>query len=646
MGTGITIGRQILGDLDSGAAREWLVTDGLGGYAMGTAAGLRTRRYHGLLVAASPSPARRHLGLAALDAVVRLGDRTVRLGTHEWASGAIAPDGYRLLASFTVDDGVPRWRWDLGDVVLVRELAMTHGRNAVGIVHRLERSPMAVEIALEALCTWRDAHGERFGPDAPAVEVVDGGFTFEGAYRVRGPGYEPAGEWYRGVHHRAEAERGLPPNEDLWFAGRFRTVLHAGEAVGVEAWTVPLDSPPPPAAQIVGAARARFGAVARRAGATSPDAALLAHAADQFVIGGRGTPAAPGVVAGYPWFGSWSRDTLTSYEGLFLLTGRAEEGRDLLTTTARSVSEGMLANTADTGSLEYNTVDAALWFLHAVHRHVRATGDTDLAAELVPTLAAIVDHHRAGTRFGIHVDTDGLLGAGSPGVALTWMDARVDEIPITPRAGKPVEINALWVHGVRALADLEALVGVPAASTEVLAARAGASFAARFARRGGPGCPDVVDGPDGDDGRVRPNQLIAGALVPDLVDPGAVVRACAPLVTSLGVRSLSPADPAYRGRHHGGPAERDGAYHQGTVWPWLLGAYVDTCRHAGLPTTGLLDGLVTHLHEWGLGSVSETFDGDPPHAATGCPFQAWSVAELIRAQAAGHGRTHRPGDRG
>lgn len=620
----IRLDRQLCTDLASSAAREWLVTDGLGGFAMGTVAGLRTRRYHGLHVVATAPPIGRRLGLAALDAVVVIGDRRVPLAVHEWADGTVAPMGHRHLASFSIDDGVPRWVWQLGDVVVEREVAMVHGRSAIGVVHRVVRTPVPVRLELDALCTWRDVHGERFANGAPDVERTADGFVFEGAYRVRGPGHEPAGDWYRGAHHRVEAERGLNPVEDLWHAGRFAAELRAGEAMAVESWADALDTPPCGAVAIVAAARTRARSVAAAARATSTPGRLLAHAADQLIVRG------PTVVAGYPWFGDWSRDTMTSYEGLFLDTGRADEGRSLLLAAGASVSEGMLANTADVGGTAYNTVDAAPWFLHVVARHVERTGDVDLAAELEPVMASIVRHHLDGTRFGIRVDDDGLVTQGAPGWALTWMDARVDGEPVTARAGKPVEVNALWVRGLMGLAALQRRVNPTAATaTDLLRDRARASFARRFIHRRG--CFDVVDGPDGDDASVRPNQLLAAALLPDLVDPAAVLCATAPLQTVVGPRSLAPGDPRYLGRHRGGPAARDRAYHQGTVWPWLTHARVVTMCHAGVDVSGVLDGLVSHLAEEGIGSVSETFDGDAPHGGTGCPFQAWSVASLVQS---------------
>ena len=350
--------------------------------------------------------------------------------------------------------------------------------------------------------------------------------------------------------------------------------------------------------------------------------AQLVLAADQFAITTAGRPTA---VAGYPWFGEWSRDLMTSYEGLYLATNRHDEGREVLRTSAATVSEGMLANTADTGSLEYNTVDGTLWFVHALGRHVSVTGDDDLGSELAPVLEQIVQHHIDGTRYGISVDpADGLLRQGADGWALTWMDARVDGVPVTQRAGKPVEVNALWLRAL------------DVAGQTALRDRAAASFNARFVRADGGGLLDVVDGPGGDDASVRPNQLLAVSLPGSPLSGDAarsVVDVCRrSLLTPLGLRSLAPDDPRYKEHHRGSPAERDAAYHQGTVWPWLLGPYVDAARSAGVPVDGVLAGIEAHLGEWGLGSVSETADGAAPHAATGCPFQAWSVAEVLRVR--------------
>ncbi len=630
--TTVALGRQVLGDLEAGSSREWLVADGLGGYAMGTAGGLETRRYHGLLVVATDSPGRRMLGLVSLDPVLVRGDARIPLATHEWADGTIAPAGHVHLESFAIEDGVPRWRWSIGDVVLERRVAMGHGRPLVAVVHRLVRADGPVRLEIEPLCTWRDAHGERHGPQPPAVTPVEGGFAFEGRYRVSGPGFVPGGDWYLGMRHREEAARGLADREDVWSSGRFGAVLRAGEEACVVAWAGDLSAPPPPAGDVVDAAAGRARGAARACGPDDEVDRLLAVAADAFVVSG------PTVVAGYPWFGEWSRDAMTSYEGLFLETGRAGEGRRLLERSGALLSEGMLANTTDSGDPQYNTVNGTLWFVHALGRHVRATGDDDLAAALAPALDAIVAAHVEGTRYGIRVDpADGLLTQGAPGVALTWMDARIDGRPVTPRAGKAVEVNALWIEALAVAGELAGRTGHDASRARALEARARAGFARRFARGGR--VLDVVDGPGGDDAALRPNAVLAASLPhAPLGDPAPVRAARAQLLTSLGLRSLAPSEPGYRGRHRGGPAERDGAYHQGTVWPWLIGPFVAASLRAGEPVEGVLDGLEAHLGEWGLGSVSETADGDAPHRATGCPFQAWSVAEVLRARRLARGR--------
>ncbi|ASW55832.1 amylo-alpha-1,6-glucosidase [Plantactinospora sp. KBS50] len=637
----IGFGTQVCGDLAAGTGREWLVTDGVGGFAMGTVAGLRTRRYHGLLVVAADTPAQRRVGLVALDPVLTLpSGAQVRLGVHEWATGVVDPAGFELLERFDLVDGLPRWRWRIGETVLERELAMTYGRPAVAVVHRLLSGP-PVRLDLAAVCTWRDAHGERGvgGPD-PHTVAADGGVVVEAAYRLRGPGWLPAGDWWRGVHHRAEAERGLPAQEDLWYAGTFTGALERpGDTVEVSAWAGDLATAPPPAVEVVAAARRRNRAVVAAARPADNVAATLALAADAFVVR---TAAGPDVVAGYPWFGAWSRDTMIAYEGLFLATGRAEEGRELLRGYAATVSAGMLANTADTGRVEYNTVDASLWFLHAVNRHVSATGDTDLAAELLPALSAIVDGHLRGTRYGIRVDTDGLLASGAPGTALTWMDARVHGRPVTQRSGKPVEVNALWINGLAGVVELAGLVGADPGAAPAAHRRAGEAFRRRFPAPGG-WLYDVVDAPapayprgvtEHDDDALRPNQLLAWSLphAPLPVDVAALAAVGAALLTPLGLRSLAPDASEFTGRHRGGPQQRDGAYHQGTVWPWLLGPYVDACRRGNVPTDEAFSGIDGHLPEFGLGSVTETADGLAPHQATGCPFQAWSVAEVLRVR--------------
>ena len=517
-------GTHACGDLSQGAGREWLVPDGAGGYATGTANGLRTRRYHALLVAAEHGGSARRVGLASLDPVlVTDSGAEVRLAVHEWASGAVSPEGHTLLESFTLDHGLPRWRWRVGDIVLEAELAAVHGRPAYGYVYRLLAGG-PVTLRVEALCTWRDQHGDRFaGGGDPQVRPTADGVVVEEAYRIAGPGWSAGGEWYRDVYLREEAARGLGAREDLWFAGSFSAALdRPGQTLEVTAWAGELDSTPPPAVRIVEDARGRAATIAAKG--SDAVASQLLLAADAFVIsrtaaagaegsgGGVVGAGTPDVIAGYPWFGTWSRDTMVSYDGLFLSAQRADEGRRLLSAYAATLSEGMLANTADTGSVEYNTTDATLWFVHAIGRHVAATGDADLAAELAPALDGILQAHLDGTRYGIRVDpADSLLTQGADGLALTWMDARVNGRPITQRSGKAVEINALWINALGTVADLWKAVGRDATGILQRREAAATSFRRRFPH---PECGlyDVVDGPAGDDATLRPNQLLAYSL--------------------------------------------------------------------------------------------------------------------------------------
>jgi predicted glycogen debranching enzyme len=345
------------------------------------------------------------------------------------------------------------------------------------------------------------------------------------------------------------------------------------------------------------------------------------------------------IIAGYPWFGDWGRDTMISLPGLCLATGRSDEARLILETFARFVDGGMLPNVFPGAGdkPEYNTVDAALWYVEAWRAYLEATGDESALRRVFPVLASIIDGYARGTRYGICVDPgDGLVRAGEPGVQLTWMDARVGDWVVTPRIGKPVEINALWYNALLALAGMAERIGIPGDANRAAAEKAKAGFA-RFRPPDGKGLYDVIDGPNGDDPSLRPNQIFAVSLPASPLDPEAqrsVIEACAPLVTPYGLRSLAPDDLAYRGVITGPPYQRDGAYHQGTVWAWLLGHWaLANYRVNGDPVAaqGLLAGIEPHLSDAGLGQISEIFDGDPPHTPRGCPAQAWSVACVLEA---------------
>jgi predicted glycogen debranching enzyme len=654
----MTFSRHDIADPAQGFSREWLVTNGLGGFACGTLAQANTRRYHGLLVASLRPPVQRVLMVAKLEVLVHYRGDSYALSCNEFADGTITPRGFELLQSYQDDAGAPLWNYACADALLEQRVWMAQGRNTTYLSLCLREAGGAMELELRPLCTYRDYHAHTHGGWPLAVESEERGCrvtAFAGAhsYRVltdRGD-FTSEPDWYWNFHHRSEAERGLDTQEDLFRPGAFRVRLEPGEQVTFIA-TAEADFETPAVA--LEREQKRRHAVLRSVPAAAPRwVRRLTLAADQFIVrrsNAQGELQGTSVIAGYPWFSDWGRDTMIALPGLALATGRHADAAAILRTFASHVSEGMLPNRFPDGgeAPEYNTVDATLWMFHAVSAYLDATADRALLRDLYPTLREIIEWHQRGTRYGIRVDArDGLLFAGEAGVQLTWMDAKVGDWVVTPRIGKAVEINALWhfalshmARWARSLNDRRAATGYAAA-----AGQAATSFAASFWYQAGGYLYDVVDGPEGlaDGGRrvdpsVRPNQIFAVSLDAELLDPvraRAVVDVCArELLTPVGLRSLSPRDPRYAPHYLGDPRARDGAYHQGTVWSWLLGPFAlahhrvyGNAQHA----LALLEGLVSHLDEGCSGTISEIMDGSAPHAPRGCFAQAWSVSEALRA---------------
>lgn len=643
----------------SALEREWLVTNGLGGFACGTVALANTRRYHGVLVAALRPPVQRTLMVAALEPTVRYRGGDFRLGCSEFADGTISPRGFEHLRAFTLEDGLPAWTYALGDGLLEQRLWMADGRNTTYVSFTLAQASAPGELELLPLCTYRDYHAQTRGGWQLAVEADARGCrvtAFAGArpYRLladRGE-FEMNADWHWNFHHRVEAQRGLDAQEDLFRPGLFHARLEPGETLTFIA-TAEAATPPPAAIALEEECKRRRARLAAAPAAAPPWIRRLTLAADQFIVSrvsgehGSGTT----VIAGYPWFSDWGRDTTIALPGLALATSRMADAAAILRTFAAHVSEGMLPNRFPDGgeAPEYNTVDATLWYFHALSAYLEATGDHALLRELYPTLRGIIEAHRRGTRFSIHVDpADGLLFAGEAGVQLTWMDARVGDWVVTPRVGKAVEINALWhcalasmAAWARTLRDSRA-----ARAYREQACRVAAAFVPAFWFEGGGYLYDVVGGPDGAcgargtraDASLRPNQILAISLDGGLLDERrarAVVDVCArELLTPVGLRSLSPRDPRYAAHYDGDVRRRDGAYHQGTVWSWLLGPFALAHHRVygdRAHACALLAGLAPHLDEACIGSVSEIMDGDAPHTPRGCFAQAWSVAETLRA---------------
>ena len=653
----MTFARRDIADPARAFAREWLVTNALGGFACGTLAQANTRRYHGLLVASLRPPVQRVVMVAKLEVLARYRGEAFELSCNEFADGTIAPRGFERLQSFVDDIGAPLWTYACADSLLEQRVWMAQGRNTTYLTLHLREGAEAMDLELRPLCTYRDYHAHTRGGWSLEVTTEERGCrvtAFQGAhpYRVltdRGE-FSSEPDWYWNFHHRGEAERGLDALEDLFRPGTFRVRLEPGEQVTFIATAEAHFEIPAVASE---REHKRRRALLRGA----PDAApqwvrRLTLAADQFIVrrsDAQGELQGMSVIAGYPWFSDWGRDTMIALPGLALATGRHAEAVAILRTFAGHVSEGMLPNRFPDGgeAAEYNTVDATLWLFHAVSAYLDATADRALLRDLYPTLREIIEWHRRGTRYGIRVDArDGLLFAGQAGVQLTWMDARVGDWVVTPRTGKAVEINALWHFALsrmalwaRSLNDRRAASGYA-----VTADQAAASFASFWFPAGGY-LYDVIDGPDGVtdgvrqvDRSVRPNQIFAVSLGSALLDAArarAVVEVCArELLTPVGLRSLSPRDSRYAPRYSGDPRARDGAYHQGTVWSWLLGPFAlahhrvyGNAQHA----LALLEGLASHLDESCSGTISEIMDGSAPHAPRGCFAQAWSVAETLRA---------------
>jgi predicted glycogen debranching enzyme len=663
----IVLARDGLGGFDPTRQREWLVTNGIGGFAAGTLSLVNTRRYHGLLFAARRPPVERLALVTKLDVTVHYGGSRVRLATNEFADGTIDPHGYRHLESFRLEGLVPNWTWLIADARLEQRVWMRHGENTTYVQFTRVGGLKPMRLTIEPLCTYRDYHWQSRGELRFGVEAIADGVMIhahEGAlpYRLVSEGatvqVNPASYW--NFKHREEGARGLDDIEDLLRPAIFEFDLAPGETRAVILSAETHD--PVSAAGALASERVRQGDLVNRFDRAHSNARdlkfplmdRLALAADQFLVERRdrsGNPLGKTVIAGYPWFSDWGRDTMIALPGLTLATGRVDIAASVLRTFAGFVSQGMLPNRfPDTGEPpEYNTVDASLWFFVAVHEYLRASGDRAFAAEIYPTLKDMVGWHVRGTRFGIGMDpADGLLKAGEAGVQLTWMDAKVGDWVVTPRIGKPVEINALWFNAVSILRDLSAELDQAQDQIEygALAGRIRASFEPAFWFDDGGYLYDVIGGPEGDadptgcrrDASLRPNQIFALSLPHALLAGGKarrVLDVCiAELWTPVGLRSLAPRDSRYIGRYLGGPAERDGAYHQGTVWTWLLGPLATAhfrVHQDAAAALDLLRAIPAHLREACVGQISEIMDGDPPFEPRGCFAQAWGVAEVLRA---------------
>jgi len=649
--------------------REWLLTNGLGGYASGTICGMVTRRYHGLLIAALPAPFGRVVMLNHLAEYLRMADgRCVLIGGEEPGREEDPARVVHYVREFRLENGLPIWIYEAEGFTIEKRLLLLHGQNTLHATYRLLSGQDSARLELrpsvhfrgheqEIGAPWgegcslliRDRRYEISAPDLPhplrlTMHGEQTHFTHEGGRM-------------REIVYQAEADRGYHSRGVLWSPGVFQAELRPNRSAtliaSTEDWPAVLALDPDTALASDSERRQRLIAAAHPS-AHSGAAAELVLAADQFIIqpAGRIEDAARAkaagddvrtVIAGYHWFTDWGRDTMISLEGLTLSTGRQIEAGWILRTFAHYVRDGLIPNFFPDGKCEglYHTADATLWFFHAIDRYLTATNDRELLQLLLPKLVEIVDLHLRGTRFGIAVDSaDGLLRQGAEGYQLTWMDAKVDGWVVTPRRGKAVEINALWYNALRLVEGwLREERGEEAARPYAQHGdRARESFNRRFwsAERGH--LLDVVDGEHGDDAACRPNQLFAISLRHAVLDEAhwsaVIEKVRAELLTPVGLRSLSPSHPDFKARYFGDLRARDAAYHQGTVWAWLIGPFIDAwLRVHPEDRTGArawLEGLTDHLDHACVGSVNEIFDAEEPYTPRGCIAQAWSVAEALR----------------
>lgn len=650
----IAFDKDTCADFETALSKEWLETNGLGGFASSTLPGCNTRRYHGLLVAATRPPVGRMVLVNSLEEWIVLDGTRYDLSCNPYP-GVVHPRGDQNLTGFRLDPW-PIWTYRIGPLILEKSLTLIRDQHTTIVTYRMRKENAEAELVVRPLLTGRPFHELHKENDAlrPQAEIRSGVCILQPYpgvptvyFHHNGQAFAPGFNWYREVEYAREKERGLAYHEDCWSPGTFHYRLRGNqEAVFILTTEGAgyFDS-----AYLLNAERLRRRALLSGWEATDDVTHHLVMAADQFLVK-RNTDDPSGVsgkslIAGYPWFEDWGRDTFIALPGLLLVTGRYEEARDILLAYARLTDHGLIPNRFPDAAEapEYNTVDASLWFILAVFHFLRYTKNFDFVRdELWEAMKSIMAHYQNGTQYQIHMDVDGLLDAGQPNLPLTWMDAKIGDWVVTPRTGKAIEIQALWYNALRIMDQIAGRLGdkEQAKKWAGLAEKVWASINRQFWYEEGGYLYDVING-DQRDASLRPNQLFTLSLPFESVSPDRASRIMAVveerLLTPFGLRTLDPRDPRYVARYAGDPRSRDAAYHQGTVWPWLMGPFLTAYQkvHGKSPKIqshmrAHLALLLTHLWEAGLGTLSEIFDGDMPHEPRGCVAQAWSVAEVLR----------------
>ncbi|NCS24539.1 MAG: glycogen debranching protein [Microcystis aeruginosa BS13-02] len=641
----LRFGRDICNYLPVAEKCEWLVTNGIGGFAAGTVAGLLTRCYHGLLIAALAPPTQRTLLVTKIDESLQYNQKIYHLASNRWLGATIEPQGYINIESFHLEGTIPVWTFICGDALLEKRIWMEQGENTTYTRYTYLRGNSPLTLNLTAFVNYRDFHGNTqsfnwqmaISPLEKGVRVI--------AYNNAVPFYLlisqgevfPAHIWYYRFDLAVERYRGLIDRENHLHAASFSATLKVGESV-----TIAASTRPDPSLDGQSSLESRHRYESSLINPQHPEwIQQLTLAADQFIVSRplRDQPDSKTIIAGYPWFGDWGRDTMISLRGLTLTTGRPAIAREILLTFSRYLDWGLLPNLLpDGGEMpEYNAVDAILWYFEAIRSYFNQSQDFEFLKTIYPALTEVIAWFRRGTRYNIHLDDDGLIYAGETGVQLTWMDAKVDDLVITPRIGKPVEINALWFNALKIMVQFAHYLGMDATDYEKMREMTLKGFS-RFWDDSLGYCYDVLDTDKGNDASLRPNQLFALSLsVEELLNSPqkkAIVDICTvKLLTPRGLRSLDVDHPDYRGVYSGDRVKRDSAYHQGTVWGWLLGAFIEAhlkVYRDPILAESFLTPMIDHLRDSCIGNLSEIFDGNAPFTPRGAFAQAWTVAEVLR----------------
>lgn len=643
-------------NIDELCQKEWLITNGLGGYASSTLSFMNTRKYHGLLVASMEPPVDRMVLLSALDEEIHSNNITHELACHRYP-GVVHPQGFRYIKEFT-EGPVPSWKYDIDGIQIIKTLCMEHGKNSVLVRYDIHvpAEKKNCTMRIHPLTSMRDFHKLAQSNAGISQEPSNNGTTVHlnpaeeskiELHLVSNSSYTPSGDWYYNFEYPLEMERGYDFHEDCFHPGYFQMELSHGknEIVIVASIEKITDVSSASVRKAYEAEKERISVICQGSGLMEAFPSKLAVSADAFVVM-RHSTGKHSVIAGYPWFADWGRDTMISLPGLTLVTGRYEIAANILSTFAENCREGLIPNRFpdhSTDSYAYNTVDASLWFINAVWKYLEYTNDIQTIGKMWNTVNDIIHNYSRGTKFGIKVDTDNLLCHDGQ---LTWMDAKVGDAEITPRKGKACEINALWYNALIIASKMAAKLGADNTGFEEKAEKVRGEFEQAFWNEEQDCLFDCIGydarGMEHKDGSLRPNQILAVSLPHCMLDPTkekSIVRKVQQhLLTSRGLRTLAPYEAAYIGKYEGDHLQRDMAYHNGTVWPWLMGPFVSAyCRTKGhslrsrMYAKELLDGFTPHLAEAGIGTISEIFDGNEPHLARGCVAQAWSVAEILRA---------------